>query len=412
MAILQPGDDQTFYLKSYPSGQQYECYLTAHEILELAKKLDPTFDSIALGAYAYDYFGYWIFPFTLGSQDVVNFRDSGLSGPTDGDYIAVDKDVSSYNTTYIINEDGTALDDRLGTNGWSYQYNYDLGSPYWFRVVNFGVLPVIYTESNYNKLFLNGEEYQPGNATIRVNYYLPDDNYEYARITYKKNDKPESVNDGTIVPISPNNSYIDIPKFIEGQSYWFKIFTNKSESEAFPYTVGEMERPFYILPKLSAKFKIFCSSGTDVELSVQEIYDKLTTSGHIAPEEAKTFILYQTTSTRGYVIGLFPVYTSSLKLYTKEGLSQEYTDDYITGIDYDSATSYSLRFYLNADLTLRSLGYGSTYLTSYKTINDVWISAWGTSITGAIMPIVYCNTNPSEYSSIYLNDKQISVNVN
>lgn len=238
MAILQPGDDQTFYLKSYPSGQQYECYLTAHKILELAKKTDPAFDSIALGAYAYDYFGYWIFPFTLGSQDVVNFRDSGLSGPTDGDYIAVDKDVSSYSTTYIINEDGTALDDRLGTNGWSYQYNYDLGSPYWFRVVNFGVLPVIYTESNYNKLLLNGKEYQPGNATIRVNYYLPDDNYEYARITYKKNDKPESVNDGTIVPISPNDSYVDIPKFVEGQSYWFKIFTNKSESEAFGYTVG------------------------------------------------------------------------------------------------------------------------------------------------------------------------------
>ena len=67
---------------------------------------------------------------------------------------------------------------------------------------------------------------------------MPNDNYEYARITYKKNDKPESVNDGTIVPISPNDSYIDIPKFVEGQSYWFKIFTNKSESEAFPYTVG------------------------------------------------------------------------------------------------------------------------------------------------------------------------------
>ena len=87
----------------------------------------PTFDSIALGGYAYSYFGYWIFPFTLGSQDVVNFRDSGLSGPSEGDYVAVDKDVSSYNTIYIINEDGTALDGtRLGTNGWSYQYNYDL----------------------------------------------------------------------------------------------------------------------------------------------------------------------------------------------------------------------------------------------------------------------------------------------
>lgn len=251
-----------------------------------------------------------------------------------------------------------------------------------------------------------------GEATCKVTYFLPNDDYQYTKLTYKKDVQPESVNDGIIVNLDPTQDSVNVEGLIENASYWFKIFTNKSESEAFGYTVGEMGRPFYILPKLSTKFKIFCSSGTDVELSVQEIYDKLITSGNIDPEEAKTFVLYQTTSARGYVIGLFPVYTSSLKLYTKEGLSQEYTDDYITGIDYDSATSYSLRFYLNADLTLRSLGYGSTYLTSYKTINDVWIFAWGTSITGAIMPIVYCNMNPSEYSSIYLNDKQISVNVN
>ena len=260
-SIFQPGDDQTFLFKSYPSGQQYECHLTAHEILQIAKTIDPTFDSVALLAYASSTFGYWIFPFTLGSPSTVNFRDIGvLPSGYDGNYIAIDKDVSSYNIAYIISDDGTTLDGRLGTNGWDTIYVSELSSNYWFKVFSNDNYPnVLYTESNYGKLYINGSEYNPPIATIRVNYYLPDDNYEYAKITYKKNDKPESVNDGTIVPISPNDSYIDIPKFVEGQSYWFKIFTNKSESEAFPYTVGPITDP--VPPEYKQYIEIINGSG-------------------------------------------------------------------------------------------------------------------------------------------------------
>lgn len=239
-SIFQPGDDQTFLFKSYPSGQQYECHLTAHEILQIAKTIDPTFDSVALLAYASSTFGYWIFPFTLGSPNTVNFRDIGvLPSGYDGNYIAIDKDVSSYNIAYIISDDGTTLDGRLGTNGWDTIYVSELSSNYWFKVFSNDNYPnVLYTESNYGKLYINGSEYRPPIATLRVNYYLPDSDYEYTKLTYKKNEKPESVNDGTIVNINPSNSYVDIPKFAEGDSYYFKIFTSKSESEAFPYTVG------------------------------------------------------------------------------------------------------------------------------------------------------------------------------
>ena len=76
-----------------------------------------------------------------------------------------------------------------------------------------------------------------GEATCKVTYFLPDDTYEYTKLTYKKNVQPESVNDGTIVNLDPTQDSVTVEGLIENASYWFKIFTNKSESEAFPYTV-------------------------------------------------------------------------------------------------------------------------------------------------------------------------------
>lgn len=76
-----------------------------------------------------------------------------------------------------------------------------------------------------------------GDATCKVTYFLPDDTYEYTKLTYKKSVQPESVNDGTIVNLDPTQDSVTVEGLIENTSYWFKIFTNKSESEAFPYTV-------------------------------------------------------------------------------------------------------------------------------------------------------------------------------
>lgn len=151
---------------------------------------------------------------------------------------------NSYSTIVNTNENFTTSTGGL-YGATVYVNEDDYGSDYYTSYYGSGLHPeydeVIYIDpSIYDELYIDGQLVPKANATIRVNYYLPDDDYKYARITYKKNEKPESVNDGTIVPISPNDSYVDIQKFVEGQSYWFKIFTDKSESEAFPYTVGEI----------------------------------------------------------------------------------------------------------------------------------------------------------------------------
>lgn len=74
-------------------------------------------------------------------------------------------------------------------------------------------------------------------ATIRVNYYLPDCDYTYAKITYKQDSEPASETDGESVEILKDETSVNIEGLEEDKTYYFKIFTDKSESEAFEYTV-------------------------------------------------------------------------------------------------------------------------------------------------------------------------------
>lgn len=99
-----------------------------------------------------------------------------------------------------------------------------------------------------------------GEATCKVTYFLPDDDYQYTKLTYKKDVQPESVNDGTIVNLDPTQDSVNVEGLIENASYWFKIFTNKSESEAFGYTVGEIPGPI-IPPDLQPYVDLLASYG-------------------------------------------------------------------------------------------------------------------------------------------------------
>lgn len=81
---------------------------------------------------------------------------------------------------------------------------------------------------------------KPEKATVRVNYYLPDYDYTYAKITYKQDSEPASETDGESVEILKDETSVNIEGLEEEKTYYFKIFTDKSESEAFPYTVTEI----------------------------------------------------------------------------------------------------------------------------------------------------------------------------
>lgn len=80
-------------------------------------------------------------------------------------------------------------------------------------------------------------------ATVKVNYYIPEGTYQYCKLTYKKDKEPESVNDGTIVNIDPTETDCLVKGLEEEQTYYFTIYTDKSESNPFPFVVGEVPVP-------------------------------------------------------------------------------------------------------------------------------------------------------------------------
>lgn len=99
-----------------------------------------------------------------------------------------------------------------------------------------------------------------GDATCKVNYYLQDDEYTYSKITFKEDTPPIDMNDGYIQDISASQNSVNIENLVEGQKYYFTIFTDKSESESFPYIVGPVitdwvnaELPSPMVTALSAK---------------------------------------------------------------------------------------------------------------------------------------------------------------
>jgi len=75
-------------------------------------------------------------------------------------------------------------------------------------------------------------------AKIKVNYYMPEGTYQYAKITYKKDTRPESVNDGTLVNIDVTKDSVDIDGLDDLSDYWFAIFTDVNQSEAVPFSIG------------------------------------------------------------------------------------------------------------------------------------------------------------------------------
>lgn len=79
--------------------------------------------------------------------------------------------------------------------------------------------------------------------SVKVSYYLPDDTYTYSKLTYNSEHEPEDKDDGTSIDILPTNTSVNVNGLQENMLYYFTIFTNKSESEPFPFIVGEVPGP-------------------------------------------------------------------------------------------------------------------------------------------------------------------------
>lgn len=239
-SILQPDESQTFYFRYGPMGEEH--YFTIQEIASKVRaQYGDVFDTIVLLPYVYEPFGYMVGWCTIwsGYDDSMYLYDGEHDiGVGYTNSIAVRPLYSNYIPLYGFNTDGT-ISYSFGSTAFSTYYG---GAPdyyIWNYVGNDSYVQpfVMYTECGCDHLYINGEEYFKGNAIVKVNYYIPSGDYQYTKLTYKKDKEPASVNDGTIVDLDMTQTEAIVDHLEENSTYYFTIFTDINESTSVSFKV-------------------------------------------------------------------------------------------------------------------------------------------------------------------------------
>ncbi len=71
---------------------------------------------------------------------------------------------------------------------------------------------------------------------VTVKYIVPTGTYEYIKLVYKVGSAPTSVTDGTAVDILQADKSVVLSGIADGSTYFFKIFTDITESEPYEFT--------------------------------------------------------------------------------------------------------------------------------------------------------------------------------
>lgn len=70
---------------------------------------------------------------------------------------------------------------------------------------------------------------------VIVHYMIPSATYSYIKLVYKKGSIPTTYSDGTAIDILQTDTESEISGIIDGDTYYFVIFTDKSTSEPKPF---------------------------------------------------------------------------------------------------------------------------------------------------------------------------------
>lgn len=289
-SVLQPDSTQTFMVKPSYSGTEY--YFTAAELMAFVKASYPACDSLILLPYAYSSFGYFIGYFTIGTVNDLNFRNEDLEIAMNC-WVAHDALNATTVSFAAINNDGTGLGNQMGSGiNWSSLTDQSTSKTWLHIDANFNEPLVLYTECNYTTLYINGvaptppgPTPTPGFATVKVTYFLPDYDYTYAKLVYKKDSAPSSETDGTSIEILKDESEVIVENLQGNSKYFFEIFTDKSESDPKDIDIGSVT-PAYsvknleVLKDFNKTYNILVytqTAGLYIDMTPQQILDLFNT---------------------------------------------------------------------------------------------------------------------------------------
>ena len=282
--------------------------------------------------------------------------------------------------------------------------------------------------SNEDQILVNKQAYEfitqnLLGATVNVNYYIPDDTYQYAKITYKQNTSPIDQNDGDSVDIDPTLSSVNIKGLEEEKTYWFIIFTDKSESEAFPFLVPELIDYGNMIFNDNSEITVVNNNSsvtaiTTPKFLVDTYKEKSTQSGYsYMNANANTWLIGPSNKTTGYyhIFGWTLPTDKDIYIICQNGTGQ---NAYYVWIWWDGLTSrdmlgtncgYSKWFVVSGSVIYYESG---TALNNYSgfsnnlTIdgNRYWSQTWlgGDS---SLKPIVWTEVNTSR---IWVNGKKLT----
>lgn len=80
--------------------------------------------------------------------------------------------------------------------------------------------------------------YSEDETKATVSYDIPESDYQYTKLVYKKKKIPKSASDGDAIDLNADATEIVINNLDENSKYYFKIFTDKTQSNSYKYSTG------------------------------------------------------------------------------------------------------------------------------------------------------------------------------
>lgn len=98
--------------------------------------------------------------------------------------------------------------------------------------------------------------YKEDATKATVEYEIPEAEYQYTKLVYKKKKIPKSPNDGTAIDIGADDTEVFVSGLEENTTYYFVVFTNRTKSNAYKFKTGKNAPPEGIF-----KIRITTSQG-------------------------------------------------------------------------------------------------------------------------------------------------------
>lgn len=85
--------------------------------------------------------------------------------------------------------------------------------------------------------------YKEDQTKATIEYEIPEAEYQYTKLVYKKKKIPKSPSDGTAIDIGADDTEAFVSGLDENTTYYFVVFTNRTKSNAYKFKTGKNEAP-------------------------------------------------------------------------------------------------------------------------------------------------------------------------